>query len=164
MKKNLPLILDILTFACIAGFSFIIISFFGKTNFARKFYLITGELFSNKLLEIVIFTTGLIGTYIYLNKIFTSKKKRITNYYFLFGFCVANIISAILIIIWLNNIIVEIQREFLEIPFATKVDLVIKNVRSNRLQSICYMISTLMLVGIISFSLGFYHLKTFKKD
>jgi len=164
VKKNIPLILNILTLIFIIGFSFVLIAFLGTTDFGRKFNLITGELFSNKILDLVMFTAGSIGTYVFLYKIWISENERVRNYYFLFGFSILNIIASISLILWLQNILENIQVEFLEIPFATEVDLVIKNVRSNILESVCYMTSTLMFVGIVSLVLGFYHLKTLKKD
>lgn len=164
MKKNISLIFDFLTLVFIVGFAFVAIAFLGTTDIGRKFNLITGELYSNKILHLVMFTAGSIGTYLFLYKIWISEKERFINYYFLFGFCLTNIFSAILLVSWLNKVVHNIQVTYSLIPFATEVDLVTKNVRSNLLESVTYMIYMLMLVGIISLVLGFYHLKTLKKE
>jgi hypothetical protein len=148
----------------IIGFSFVVIAFLGTTDFGRKFNMITGELFSDKIPILIMFTSGCVGTYIFLCKIWISEKEKITNYYFLFGFSILNIIASLSIISWLYNAIDDIQLNFAQIPFATEVDLVTKNVRSSLLETVSYMIFMLMLVGIASLALGFYHLKTVKKD
>ena len=138
--------------------------FLGTTDFGRKFNMITGELFSSKVLILVLFTSGCIGTYIFLYKIWISEKEKITNYYFLFGFSTVNIISSISLISWLYSSINKIKTQFYLIPFKTEVDIVTKNVRSSLLETVSYMILMLMFVGIISLVLGFYHLKTIKNN
>ena len=138
--------------------------FLGTTDFGRKFNMITGELFSSKVLILVLFTSGCIGTYIFLYKIWISEKEKITNYYFLFGFSTVNIISSISLISWLYSSINKIKIQFYLIPFKTEVDIVTKNVRSSLLETVSYMILMLMFVGIISLVLGFYHLKTIKNN
>ncbi len=141
-----------------------IMKFLGTTDFGRKFNMITGELFSSKVLILVLFTSGCIGTYIFLYKIWISEKEKITNYYFLFGFSTVNIISSISLISWLYSSINKIKIQFYLIPFKTEVDIVTKNVRSSLLETVSYMILMLMFVGIISLVLGFYHLKTIKNN
>ena len=141
-----------------------IMKFLGTTDFGRKFNMITGELFSSKVLILVLFTSGCIGTYIFLYKIWISEKEKITNYYFLFGFSTVNIISSISLISWLYSSINKIKTQFYLIPFKTEVDIVTKNVRSSLLETVSYMILMLMFVGIISLVLGFYHLKTIKNN
>lgn len=138
--------------------------FLGTTDFGRKFNMITGELFSSKVLILVLFTSGCIGTYIFLYKIWISEKEKFTNYYFLFGFSIVNIISSISLISWLYSSINKIKTQFYLIPFKTEVDIVTKNVRSGLLETVSYMILMLMFVGIISLVLCFYHLKTIKNN
>jgi hypothetical protein len=99
-----------------------------------------------------------------LYKIWISEKEKITNYYFLFGFSIVNIISAISLISWLYSSINKIKTQFYLIPFKTEVDIVTKNVSSSLLETVSYMILMLMYVGIISLVLGFYHLKTIKNN
>ena len=139
-------------------------AFLGTTEFGRKFNMITGELFSNKIPMLVLFTSGCLGTYAFLYKIWISEKEKISNYYFLFGFSIVNILTSISLIVWLSTAIENIQTQFSIIPFATEVDAVTKNVRCSLLETVSYMIFMFTLVGIVSLSLGFYHLKTLKKD
>lgn len=164
MNKSVSLILDFLLVIFVIGVSFVVMAFLGTTDFGGKFNMITGELFSSKIPILVLFTSGCIGTYIFLYKIWVSEKEKITNYYFLFGFSILNILASISLISWLYTAIDNIQGQFELIPFATEVDVVTKNVRSNLLETVSYMIFMLTLVGIVSLALGFYHLKTLKKD
>lgn len=141
-----------------------IMGFLETTDFGRKFNMITGEMFSSKMLILILFTSGCVGTYIFLYKIWISEKEKITNYYFLFGFSVLNILCSISLISWLYNLIDKINTQFYLIPFKIEVDVVTKNVRISLLETVSYMILMLMFVGIASLVLGFYHFKTIKKD
>jgi len=164
VNKKTSLILDFLFVVLIFGVSFGIMGFLETTDFGRKFNMITGELFSSKILTLVMFTSGCVGTYIFLYKIWISEKEKITNYYFLFGFSVLNIICSISLISWLYDAIDKINTQFYLIPFKIEADVVTKNVRTSLLETVSYMILMLMFVGVASLVLGFYHFKTIKKD
>lgn len=164
MENQTTLIKDFLITVFIIGLAFVIMAFLGTTEFGKKFQLITGEPFSTKIPYLVIFTAGCIGTYSFLYKIWVDKKEDRLNFYFLFGFSFLNIIGAILIIMWLNGVKDIALMEFNDLTFPTEVDLVAKNIRTNLISSVTYLLFTLMIVGLVSLVLGFYHLKTLNKD
>lgn len=164
MEKGPSIIKDILLSIFVIGIAFVLMAFIGTTEFGRKFQVITGESFSSKIPNLVMFTSGCLGTYVFLYKIWISGKENRMNFYFLFGFSLLIILSAATFIMWLKSVTGLIEKDFAAITFPTQVDHVAKNVRQNLLETISYLFYTLSSVGLVCIVVGFYHMKSLKED
>lgn len=163
MENKASLIKHILISVFIIGIAFVVIAFIGTTEFGRKFEMITGQTFSTKIPNLVMFSSGCIGTYVFLYRIWINGKDDRLNFYFMFGFSALIIISALVFNAWLTEVNDYIDKEFSLITFPTDVDQVAKNVRHNLLETISYLFFTLSAVGFVCLTLGFYHMKSLKE-
>lgn len=156
-------ILNLLFLGLIVGFAFVVVAIMGTTEFAQQFELITLGAYSEKIPVFVLFTSGLIGNYITIYKLWKKPASKSNNYFLMFYAFLLQIASFILII-WLQDVTDVMLTSYNEIPFPNDVDEITLKVRMSLLDSVFWMFSVFGSIGVISFVGVLFHLKGLSRD
>ncbi len=147
----------------IVGIAFVLVASIGTLDFAQEFELITGEPYSHKILLFVLFTSGVMGNYLFLFRLWKNTNER-SNIYSVIIFSAIIIISTTIIIKWLLDVSDQVQLSFQEIAFPTDVDELTTEIRTSLLQSVTIMFGLLGAVGFVSFLGSLIYLKSILKN
>lgn len=139
-------------------------AFLGTTKIGDKFGLITNQVFSDNIPKFVWVCAGSIGTYVYLYRVRKQDELEKINFIFLLIFSLASTVGAVILLLWVDGIKEELNVIYSEILFPSEIDDVTRNVKINLLNTVSYLFVLNLVIGIVCFIVGFYHLKTLNKD